>query len=117
MTVLFSPDVCLPNDPSGWGRWLLGHADEHEQMRVMILNRTPNFVIPDYDLRAWSDEPTYLNNWLQTHQFIHDALDEALNVTGVDFSLVNFQEEREFFLWLDDHRFTHATYRQILGIV
>ena len=116
MSVLFAPDVCLPGDPAGWGRWLNGHAQEHEQLRVKVLHGNPSFVIPDYDILSWSDEPLFLDNWLQTHQFLHDALDEALNVTGIDFSLVNLSDEREFFLWLDDHRFTHATYRQILNI-
>lgn len=88
-------------------------------MRILMLNPPAPieaFTIPDYQLRSWSEEPVYLDNWLQTHQFIHDALDQALNVTGVDFSQVNLKDENEFFVWLDDHRFTHATYRQILGI-
>lgn len=121
MTILFSPDVCLPNDPAGWGRWLNGHAAEHIQMQQIMLNPTAPllpFNIPDYDLLSWSYEPQFIENWLQTHQFVHDALDQSLNVTSVDFSLVNFEDgdENEFFIWLDDHRFTHAAYRQILGI-
>lgn len=116
MTVLFSPDVCLPNDPAGWGRWLLGHAAEHEQMRKLLLARNPPIIAPDYNLRSWSDDPKVYESWLETHQLVHDSLNEALNVTAIDFSEADFEDERNFFIWLDDHAGTHAIYRQILGI-
>lgn len=117
MAVLFSPDVCLPSDPAGWGRWLLGHAAEHEQMRqILVQEVNPPIIIPDYNIRAWSDGPKAVQTWLQTHQFMHDALDHFLNVTGTDFSLVDFTSEEQFDVWLDDHRSVHAIYRQILGI-
>lgn len=116
MTVLFSPDICLTEDPAGFGQWLIGHAAEHDQMRNILLTQTHPIIIPDYNIRSWSEDPKFVTTWLQTHQFIHDALDTYLNVTATDFSLVDFKDERESFIWMDNHRFTHAAYRQILNI-
>lgn len=116
MTVLFSPDVCQANDPVGFGRWLLGHHYEHEQMRQILISKSPPVAIPEYNILSWGESEKLVTTWLQTHQFIHDALDDALNVTSTDFSLVDFSNQEEFYIWMDNHRFTHQAYRTALGI-
>jgi hypothetical protein len=116
MTVNFQPDLCLPKDPAGWGRWLTGHYYEHLQMIPLCAALAQPAIVPNYDILAWRDEPEFVQQWLVSHQEIHIALENACNVTGIDFSLVDFSNEEEFLEWQDDHSQEHITLRAILGI-
>jgi len=116
MTVNFQPDLCLPKDPAGWGRWLTGHYYEHLQMIPLCAALTTPVNVPNFDILTWNDGPTAVQQWLVNHGIIHQALDSACNVTNIDFSLVDFSKEDEFLSWLDDHSQAHIDYRGILGI-
>jgi hypothetical protein len=116
MTVKFQPDVCLNRDPAGWGMWLLGHALEHEDFRIACLDLSTPIVIPDFDIRSWSDEPKFVTGWLQNHQALHQALDQVTGVEEIDYSLVDLAKDDQFYLWLDDHKSGHQSLRSVLGI-
>lgn len=116
MTVSFQPDLVLPKDPAGFGRWLNGHYYEHLQMRQLCAGLSTPVVVPDYDILSWRDEPQFAQQWLVNHEAIHSQIRFATNVTGIDFSLVDFSNDEEFLEWMDDHSQEHITFRQILGI-
>lgn len=116
MTVNFTPDTCLPKDPAGWGRWLTGHYYEHLQMIPLCAALAMPVSIPDFDILGWRDDPQFVQQWLVSHETIHAQLRFALNVTGIDFSLVDFSNDEEFLDWQDDHSLEHLVFRQILGI-
>lgn len=116
MTINFQPDTCLPKDPAGWGRWLSGHYYEHLQMRPLCAALAKPVIIPDLDILGWRDEPEFVQQWLVSHEIIHEQLRFALNVTGIDFSLVDFSKDEEFLDWQNDHAQEHLIFRQILGI-
>lgn len=116
MTVNFQPDVCLPKDPAGFGRWLTGHFYEHVVLAQKCAALAKPVIVPNYDILAWKDDPAYVQQWLVNHEQIHIQVRAATNVTGIDFSLVDFSKEEEFSEWMDDHSQEHITFRSILGI-
>lgn len=116
MTVNFQPDLCLPKDPSGFGLWRSGHYYEHVVLAKKCRALLTPVIVPDYDIYSWRDEPELVQQWLGNHNAMHEAIRFATNVTGIDFSLVDFSKDEEFSSWMDDHSQEHITFRQILGI-
>lgn len=116
MTVNFQPDVCLPKDPAGWGRFLTGHYYEHLVLAQKCAALATPVIVPNFDILSWKDEPEFVQQWLINHESMHSQIRVGTNVTGVDFSLVDFSDDEEFLEWLDDHSQEHITFRQILGI-
>lgn len=117
MTVNFQPDVCLPKDPAGFGRWLTGHYYEHIVMREKCAALAIPINVPDYDVLSWKDDAAFVQQWLVNHEAMHTQIRFATNITGIDFSLVDFSKNEEFLEWMDDHSQEHITIRSILGIM
>lgn len=116
MTVLFQPDNVLPRDPAGFGQWLMGHYREHVQMASLCLALSPSVFVPGYDILSWKDEPKLVQQWLQSHQQMHQVLQQVTNLTGSDWSLVDFSDDEAFSSWMSDHANEHLQMRQVLGI-
>jgi hypothetical protein len=116
MSINFQPDVCLPKDPTGFGFWRSGHYYEHVVLAQKCLSLAKPAIVPNYDIYSWRDEPELVQQWLVNHNSMHQAIRQATNVTGIDFSLVDFSKDDEFLSWMDDHASEHAAFRQILGI-
>jgi len=116
MTVFFQPDVVLPKDPAGFGRWLTGHYYEHISLRKAAAALAVPVIVPDYDILGWRDEPEFVNGWLQNHEAMHNQLRVGANLTGIDLSLVDFSNDEEFLEWIDDHRLEHQQLRAIYNI-
>jgi len=116
MTVAFQPDIVAPKDPAGFGFWLAGHFYEHRQMAAFCASLNPPFIIPDYDIYGWRDEPEIIATWLLRHEQIHEALRVPANVTGIDLSLVNFKDDDQFLEWMDDHADEHRLLRNAFGM-
>ncbi len=117
MSVNFQPDVCLPKDPAGFGRWLTGHKYEHDVLTTKCAALATPVAIPTFDIFSWREEPEFVKQWLVNHEAIHVQIRFATNVTGIDFSEVDFSKDEEFLEWMDDHAEEHLTFRQILGII
>lgn len=115
--ISFQPDTCLPKDPAGWGRWLTGHYYEHLELATLCAALATPVIVPNFDILSWRDEPEFVQQWLVNHQSIHLAIEGATNVTGIDYSLVDFSQDEEFLDWQDTHAQEHQTFQQILGIV
>jgi hypothetical protein len=116
VTIFFRPDTVLPNDPAGFGLWLIGHYLEHKQFITSALTLTPPQTIPDYAIQSWNDDPAAVASWLNAHEQIHVALRAVSNITGIDLSAVDLTDEDEFFEWMDDHRTEHALFRGFFSI-
>jgi hypothetical protein len=113
---LFQPDEVLPHDPAGWGRWLQGHSLEHAQFVALAQMTNPPFSIPQYDIFGWSDEPFRQVFWKNIHQQIHQSLRNATGLTGIDYSLIDFNDDDSFLLWQSDHAQEHSDLRAYYGI-
>lgn len=116
MTAFFQPDVVLPKDPAGFGRWLTGHYYEHIVLRQAAAALTTPVIVPDFDIFAWKDEPNFVTQWLVNHEAMHSQLRVGANLTGIDLSLVDFSNDDEFLEWMDNHRQEHNDLRSIYGI-
>lgn len=116
MTVNFQPDNCLPKDPAGFGQWRTGHYYEHVVLAQKCAALAKPLIVPGFDILSWRDEPEFVQGWMVAHQAIHVAIRQATNVTGIDFSLVDFSDDEAFSEWMDDHSQEHIAFRQILGI-
>lgn len=116
MTVNFQPDIVLPKDPAGFGHWLTGHYYEHIVLAKKCAALTTPVNVPNFDVLSWKDEPEFVQQWLVNHQAMHSQIRVGTNVTGIDFSLVDFSKDDEFLEWMDDHSQEHITFRGILGI-
>lgn len=114
--IQFQPDICLPKDPAGFGQWLNSHYREHLQMGDLCLKLTTPFSVPDYDILAWDDEPARVQQWLASHEQIHEVLRQACGITGSDLSLADFSDEEQFAEWQQDNADEHQQFRQVLGI-
>lgn len=117
MAILFFPDICLPKDPPGFGLWRSGHALEHTQMQTILRAQMPPVSVPGYNLLDWRDEPEFVQQWLVTHEQIHEVLRSVTNVSGSDLSLVDFSQNDQFTEWMDDHAYEHVQFRSVLGIM
>lgn len=113
---LFTPDYVAPRDPAGWGRWLTGHSLEHFQFVSKSAALTPPITIPEYDILRWSDDPQFVVFWLNVHQQIHLALRQTTGVTGIDLSLLDFNDDEAFEEWLQDHSIEHGDMRSFFGV-
>ena len=115
--VQFSPDIVQFGDTIGWGTWLDGHYREHQQFIDIGFASTPVVFIPDYDLLSftWNDRRA-VEDWLNVHQTVHEALRNSTGVQGIDLSVVDLENPAYFALWLDTHAQEHAQIRQVLGI-
>lgn len=116
MTVNFQPDVCLPKDPAGFGAWLTGHYYEHIVLAQKCQALAVPVNVPNYDILSWRDEPELAQQWLVNHEAMHNQIRFATNVSGIDFSLVDFSDDEQFLDWMGDHSQEHIAFRQILGI-
>lgn len=116
MTIHFSPDQVLPKDPAGFGQWRSGHALEHNVLRQKCAALASHANISEFDVLSWKDDPEYVRLWLESHETMHAQIRGATNVSGADLSLVDFTDDEQFQVWLDDHAQEHLIFRQILGI-
>lgn len=113
----FSPDMVLPHDAAGWGRWLGGHSIEHGQFANIASTLTPPAIIPAWDIFSWSDEPLRSVFWKNVHQTIHVALRQQSGVSGIDLSLIDFNNDADFLVWQNDHATEHAQLRAYYGVI
>ena len=113
---LFRPDTVLFDDPIGFGMWRRGHWDEHRQFIGLGALLTTLVIIPDYDFGIWYDDPAAVRSWLNYHNVVHNLLNGAANLTGIDLSQVDLTDEGQWYEWHDDHRQTHSLLQQFFGI-
>ncbi|HZP77531.1 MAG TPA: hypothetical protein VFB45_15410 [Pseudolabrys sp.] len=113
---IFFHNVVLPDDPNGFGIWLIEHYREHLQFVQIGLNLTPPTFIPDYALQSWSDKPAQQTAWLNSHQEIHNTLRNLTGVSGIDLSVVDLDNAASWLLWMDAHAAEHVALEQVLGV-
>lgn len=115
MSATFFHNVVLPDDPNGFGVWLMEHYREHIQFVLIALNQTPPVYIPDYAIQSWSDKPAERAAWMDSHQQIHNALRNMTGVSGIDLSVVDLENTVSWFLWFDAHAAEHVALETALG--
>lgn len=110
----FQPDQVAFQDLPGYGAWDIAHAREHMQF-VQILQAS-GIPIPDYDFLQFLTADWARSSILQSHAQSHVTLRNAVGITGVDLSVLNFDSQDDFYAWTGYHAQDHALIRQQLGI-
>ena len=114
---LFFPDECLPGDPAGWGRWLMGHYLEHRQFIASAGAAANPTTVTDWPFLQWSiSSKSAQAQWLNAHQQVHLQIRAQANVTGDDLSEVDFDDPDQFSEWLDTHSTEHEELRAFYGL-
>lgn len=113
---IFFHNIVLPDDPVGFGVWLIEHYNEHLAFVQLGLKQTPTRFIPDYDIKAWADERPAIKSWLDVHMQIHNALRNWTGVQGIDLSTVDLDSDDSWFEWLDAHAQEHVLIEKTLGL-
>lgn len=112
----FNPTIFLLGDRAGQGRWEVGHYRQHLKYLTHLVNLPIPILIPDHPLMTIGQNDLQRRLWLQDHDATHKLLRTYANVTGVDLSAVDFEDEHEFTVWLDTHATEHALIDEAFGL-
>lgn len=112
----FQPNQCAFGDLPGYGAWDIGHAREHLQFVSALAARSPAVLIPAYDFLSFLTAGNWRKSIIESHAKAHVQLRAALGIAGVDLSVVNLDDQNDFYNWLDWHAREHAQIRHNLGL-
>ena len=94
----------IPSNEQTFEEWSFNHAANHRDVNAAIL-RIYGIALPEYILDPFTpgDE-----NWIYSHQTMHNNQDAILGISGYDLTDVNFQDQGQLagFIYLnaDEHR-------------
>jgi hypothetical protein len=103
-------------DAAGAGEWLTGHVRQHLRYNSVLAARTPPVLLPVFPIMAVEGGKIGRRSWLEDHQSWHELLRPLANATGVDLSVVDMDNESEFYQWVDAHNAEHAFLDQAFGV-
>lgn len=112
----FNPPIFAYGDEAGRGRWEIGHYRQHLNYLTHLAALSPPILIPDHPLMRIGDSDLEQKLWLEDHANTHGLLRAYANVTGVDLSAVDLDDEQEFYVWLDAHAQEHLLIDQAFGL-
>ena len=101
----------IPKDKTALAQFSFANADEHTQINQGILKKY-SIQMPVYVL---DPIPTDQQNWLETHQNVHNLMNAVLGIVGNDLSDVDFKKPNELASWIWLHAQEHYQAAKILG--
>lgn len=98
--------------PSG-GTWAFFHMDQHREIARVLQTKynIPSVVFPLDQMPLQN-----MQNWLRTHQLVHDSISQHVNVTDSNLSEIDLENDSAVNIWLQQHFSEHLAIAQILGI-
>ncbi len=112
----FDPSVFLSGDRAGQGRWEVGHYRQHLHYLSHLAALAVPVQVPDHPLLVIGKTNLERRVWLQDHAQIHNLMRTYANVTGIDLSAVDFDDEEQFSVWLDSHATEHELIDAAFGL-
>lgn len=103
----------IPTDPATLLQFSFHNRDQHELVADKI-RRNTGVSIPLFPI-----DPIVINdfeNWLYTHQAMHNSVNAALNVAGNDLTNVDPEKPEQLAAWIRLHASEHVQWGNILGI-
>lgn len=113
MSTEFALNTFAFGDAAGSGEWLIGHYRQHLRYNAVLAQQSPPVVLPTFEIMSVEGGSIGRRAWLNDHSTWHNLLRPLANVTGIDLSIVDMDNESEFYSWIDAHNQEH----QILDIV
>lgn len=112
----FAPDLVTFNDAPGLGMWDDNHHREHQQFVQVLAGLNPAVLIPTFDLLQMLTAGPLRKQALEVHQEAHALLRNKTNVSGVDYTDMDLNNEQDFYSFLGYHASEHAAIRAALGM-
>ena len=116
MSTEFALNLFAFGDAAGNGEWLLGHFRNHLQYNAKLAARTPPVLLPEFPILAVEGGKIGRKSWLDSHADWHNLLRPLAGATGIDLSVVDFDNENEFYQWVDAHRAEHQFLDVVFGV-
>lgn len=116
MSSEFDPNVFIFQDRAGQGRWEIGHYRQHVRYNQVLASFATPVIIPIQPLMTMGNTDLERRIFLNSHENLHEAIRPYANVTGIDLSLVDFEDEEEFYSWMDVHAQEHALIDAAFGL-
>lgn len=116
MATQFSPNLYSFGDDAGLGAWLDGHFRQHLAYVNFLATKTPPQLIPVYNIFTVTGGKAGRRFWLDAHEKWHEAVRPFANITGVDLSVVDMDDQLQFYEWLDLHNQEHAAIDAAFGL-
>lgn len=111
---LFAPNMFVPGDREGMAVWLAGHYHEHRQFIELARTMTNPVELREYDILTM---PPRVEPWLLLHYDMHRDLRRLSGVSGIDLSLLDWQNPQSVSIWLEEHAKEHESLQQFFGVV
>lgn len=103
-------------DEAGNGEWLVGHYRQHLRYNAVLAAQTPSVQIPVFPIATVDGGAAGRRFWLDAHYNWHQIIRPFANATGIDLSVVNFDDQAQFYSWIDAHNQEHAFLDQAFGV-
>ncbi|HEX8838784.1 MAG TPA: hypothetical protein VF748_17710 [Candidatus Acidoferrum sp.] len=116
MTSQFQPNTVAYGDAAGLGLWLVGHYRQHLAYNAFLAGQTVPIEIPTYNILTVNGGNIGMRFWLEDHQSWHEDVRPFANVTGIDLSEVDMNNEEQFYSWIDLHNQEHAAIDTAFGL-
>jgi len=116
MTSEFQLQTFAFGDAAGNGSWLVSHFRNHLQYNNALAALSPPVEIPEFQIMTVEGGKFGRNVWLSDHQTWHQLIRPFANVTGIDLSIVDMDNESDFYQWMDAHNQEHQLLDLIFGV-
>lgn len=119
MTTEFQITDILYGDVAGMGMWSDGHYRQHLRYNAKLATNTPPVILPDFPIfycPLFSGSRKEIRFWLDAHEKWHELLRPIANITGPNFSDLQWEKEAYFYDWLDVHTAEHNLLDRRLGV-
>jgi hypothetical protein len=103
----------VPGTPEELSRWSFSHAVHHRDINDTIF-KLSGFQIFEFLMDPISVDN--IDNWLQSHQLMHQQMDEILGIVGYDLYDVDWQDQSQLAGWIFLNANEHFNASEILQI-
>jgi hypothetical protein len=116
MSTEFALNTFAFGDAAGNGIWLVGHYRQHLRYNSVLAARSPPVLIPEFSILTVEGGNIGRKSWLDAHANWHQLLRPFANITGVDLSAVDMEEEQQFYGWISAHNDEHSLLDVAFGV-
>ena len=112
----FALNIFEFGDIAGTGEWLVGHYRQHLRYNAAILASPAKALISVWPILIVQAGELGRRDWLNSHESWHEAVRPFANVTSIDLSVVNFDDENQFYEWMSLHNQEHDALDAAFGV-
>lgn len=103
----------VPENPADFQAWSFSNAASHRDIFRLIF-QTLGIRLDEYVLDPF--DPQDMGNWVNLHQVMHKAQNQALNLAGYDLAGIDWQVPQNVRWWILAHADEHRRASTALGL-